>query len=94
MRILIPLLAAFVFTACQTTPKQAPVRDVSRPPNQSGVIALNTKYTEEDRATADIMMQKNCGNLPVKIKQEGVVDSKEWQIAYDCGSSKTKSVKK
>jgi hypothetical protein len=73
MKVVALVALAFVFTACQTTPPQSYVRDVKNMPNQGGVIALNTDHSEEDRAKADMMMQKTCGNLPVKIKEEGEV---------------------
>jgi hypothetical protein len=139
MKLLAAVLVALFFTGCQTMPYQPYARDVKRMPNKGGVIALHTEHREEDLAKADMMMQKNCGDSAVKIKEEGEVavgqatsgnasetrDAgnsgskvgslfgvplmagateaskntattttttavKEWQIVYDCGSSKTK----
>jgi hypothetical protein len=132
-------LFSLVFISCQTMPYQPYARDVKKVPNQSGVIHLKTEHRDEDRAKADMMMKKNCGDLPVKITEEGEVaigqtttgnatesrDNgaagaqvgtlfglpittgatdpsksmssttttmavKEWQIAYECGNTKTK----
>ena len=90
MKSILSLVVLFFFVGCQTAPKLSPVRNVSRVPQKGGGIALDLNHSEEQRASADIMMQKTCENSPVKIKQEGEVASKEWQIVYDCGSSKTK----
>lgn len=58
---------------CQTMPYQPYARDVKKTPQQGGVIALKTEHRDEDRAKAEMMMKKNCGDLSVKIKEEGEV---------------------
>lgn len=139
MNVIIAILAAAVLFGCQTMPYQPYARDVKKMPNKGGIIALHTEHRDEDRAKADMMMKKNCGDTPVKITEEGEVavgqtttgnatetkDAgsqgqkvgslfgmpimsgaadpskntsstttttavKEWQIAYECGNTKTK----
>jgi hypothetical protein len=137
IKLIIFSLLSAILVSCQTMPYQPYARDVKKLPNQGGVIHLKTEHRDEDRAKADMMMKKNCGELPVKITEEsevavgqtttgnasetrdagaagvnvgslfgmpitsGSVDPsknttstttttalKEWQIAYECGSTK------
>lgn len=138
-KLIIAIFATLFLFGCQTMPYQPYARDVKKTPNQGGIVALKTEHRDEDRAKADMMMKKNCGDMPVKITEEGEVavgqtttgnatetkDAgssgtkvgslfgmpimsgandpskntsststtmavKEWQIAYECGNSKTK----
>ncbi len=73
MKYFLLITVALLFTGCQTMPYQPYARDVKRLPNQGGVIALKTEHRDEDRAKAESMMKKNCGNGIVKIKEEGEV---------------------
>ncbi len=98
--------AILVFTVlllmgCQTIPPQPTARDLKSTPNQGGTIALHTEHSDEDRAKADLMMKKTCGEQPIRVTQEGEALSaagtntttaplKEWQISYECGKSKSK----
>lgn len=69
--IYLPLV--FAFAACQTVPYQPYARDVKKKPAQNGVIALKAEHRDEDRTKATAMMSQNCGELPVKILEEGEV---------------------
>ena len=62
----------FALQACQTiyVPQ---ARDVKRKPHVGGVIALKTEHRDEDRQKADSIMKSNCGNLSIKILEEGEV---------------------
>lgn len=98
------LNAILVFTVlflvgCQTAPLKPVARDLKSTPHQGGTIALHTEHSDEDRAKADLMMKKTCGELPIRVTQEGEAlaeassNSKalrEWQISYECGKSKSK----
>lgn len=100
MKNILLAIAVLIFIGCQTLPKQPAARDLKSTPNQGGTIALNSEHSDEDRAKADLMMKKTCGELPIRVTQEGeaLADSsstktaslKEWQISYECGKTKSK----
>jgi hypothetical protein len=48
-------------------------REVKKKPSDSGIIALHTNPTPEDRAKADSIMQMNCAGKEVKVTEEGEV---------------------
>lgn len=67
-------VAAIGITACQTLPYQPYARDVKKKPRLSGVIALKTNHRDEDSYKAEQMMKSNCGELAVKVLEEGEVE--------------------
>lgn len=73
IQLLVISIFSLLLVSCQTMPYQPYARDVKKVPNQSGVIHLKTEHRDEDRAKADMMMKKNCGDQPVKITEEGEV---------------------
>jgi hypothetical protein len=72
-RILSLAAMVLVLAGCQAMPYQPYARDVKKKPQTSGVIALKTEHRDEDRQKAEGMMQSNCGQLPVKVLEEGEV---------------------
>ena len=72
MKKLALAFAIAVLSACQSmyVPQ---AREVKKKPQSNGVIALPTSYRPEDRQKADELMKQNCGNLGVKIADEGEV---------------------
>jgi hypothetical protein len=64
---------AVFFVSCQTVPYQGKAREVKRKPSDGGVIALDVDHRAEDRQRADEKMKSNCGELSVKILEEGEV---------------------
>lgn len=73
MRRLAIALGALMMTACQTMPYQPYAREVKKKPAEGGVIALKTEHRTEDRQKADMLMATNCGNMGVKVTEEGEV---------------------
>lgn len=69
--VLIP--TAIFFTGCQTVPYQGQARDVKKKPQEGGVLALPLDPRDEDRMKADHKMKQNCGDLGVKVLEEGEV---------------------
>jgi hypothetical protein len=72
-KLVLAIAASLFLFGCQTMPYQPYARDVKKMPNQGGLIALKTDHKDEDRAKADMMMKKNCGDQNVKITEEGEV---------------------
>ena len=62
-----------ILSGCATVPYQPYAREVKKLPQTSGIIALNANHQEEDRAKAENMMRGNCGNMSVKILEEGEI---------------------
>ncbi len=54
-------------------PYQPYAREVKKKPAEGGVIALKTEHKTEDRTKADQLMATNCGNMGVKVTEEGEV---------------------
>lgn len=73
MRRLAIALGAVMMTACQQMPYQPYAREVKKKPAEGGVIALKTEHRAEDRTRADQLMATNCGNMGVKVNEEGEV---------------------
>lgn len=61
-----------ILCACQTV-YVPQARDVKRKPQTGGIIAMPTNFKPEDRQKADLLMKQNCGDLSVKIADEGEV---------------------
>ncbi len=71
--LIIGRLLIMGIVGCQSLPYQPYARDVKKRPQQSGLIALNLNHRQEDSALAQKMMASNCGQLKVKVIEEGEV---------------------
>lgn len=73
---------AAIMTGCQTVPYQGQARDVKRKPGVEGIISVPLDPKPEDRARADEKMRSNCGQMAVKVLEEGeVVVGQETQTS-------------
>jgi hypothetical protein len=66
-------IAGFVLSGCQTVPYQGEAHDVKRKPQVAGIVAVPSNPRPEDRARADEHMKSNCGELAVRVLEEGEV---------------------
>jgi hypothetical protein len=71
--IVLAIVCALGFTACQSMPYQPYARDVKKKPSAGGVIALKMEHRDEDMQKAQMMMANTCGTNPVKVVEEGEV---------------------
>lgn len=67
------VIEVLLMMGCQTLPYQPYAREVKRLPGKGGEIALKAEHRDEDRAKAQTVMASNCGNLKLKILEEGEV---------------------
>lgn len=95
MRRLALAFGAVLMTACQTMPYQPYAREVKKKPAEGGVIALKTEHRTEDRQKADQLMAINCGNMGVKVVEEGevVVGEKTNTAASTSANQRDEAVK-
>lgn len=69
----IALATVLAVTGCQTVPYQGQARDVKRKPGVEGIISVPLDPRTEDRAKAEEKMRSNCGQLAVKVLEEGEI---------------------
>jgi hypothetical protein len=74
MKLAISTVLLVVALGCATVPVVQPyAREVKKKPQDSGVIALHTNPTLDDRKYADTIMKQNCDGHTVKVIEEGEV---------------------
>ncbi|HXH30812.1 MAG TPA: hypothetical protein VNJ01_08355 [Bacteriovoracaceae bacterium] len=63
----------FALVSCATGPYKPYAREVKKKPGVEGTISLKPDHVPEDRAYADTLMARNCGNGSVNVTEESEV---------------------
>lgn len=74
MRRLFAFIVLTSLVGCATQPYRPYAREVKKKPGIEGIIALKTEHIPEDRAYADTLMARNCGQSAVNVLEEGEVE--------------------